>query len=359
MSKFFEKIVRPTLFRMNAERAHELGIKALELGLVGARRLSDAEEALVKEAYGPIRRFGLEFENPLGIAAGFDKNAVVVNRLAVLGFGFVEVGTVTYKPQPGNSKPRLFRLPDDRALINRLGFNNEGAKTVAERLSRINRRCVIGVNIGRNKDVGNDRAIENYLETLETVHPVADYIAVNVSSPNTPNLRQLQAAENLGSLLGALQEKNNTLGEKPLLVKVAPDMDDAGIESIVEVCIQKKVSGVIATNTTTSREGLSTAHAELFGDGGLSGWPLAKRSNAVIERIYRSSNGTLPIIGVGGVFTANDAFEKISKGSSLIQAYTGFIYSGPSFPVDVALGLAQIIKEKGFSNLDEAVGSSV
>jgi dihydroorotate dehydrogenase len=359
MSKFFEKVIRPTLFRMDAERAHELGIKTLKLGLARAKRFSDDEKAEIKEVFGPIRRFGLDFANPLGIAAGFDKDAVVVNQLADLGFGFVEVGTVTYKPQSGNPKPRLFRLPEDLALINRLGFNNEGALKIAERLAKINRLCIVGVNIGRNKDVSNEDAIENYLLAFETVHPVADYIAVNVSSPNTPNLRQLQSSENLASLLEALQRRNQELHPKPILVKVAPDLDGQAIESIVDVCLRAGISGIIATNTTISREGLKTSPLEEFGEGGLSGAPLARRADNVIADIYRQSKGKLPIIGVGGIFSAEDAFKKISLGASLVQAYTGFVYSGPSFPIDVVCGLAQIIKEIGFASLDEVVGSSV
>jgi dihydroorotate dehydrogenase len=359
MSKFFEKVIRPTLFRMDAERAHELGIKALELGLTNATRLSDDEKALIKETFGPIHHFGLEFTNPLGIAAGFDKNAVVVNQLAALGFGFVEAGTVTFEPQVGNPKPRLFRLPKDKALINRLGFNNDGAAKVAERLAKLKKTCVVGVNIGRNKEVNNDDAIENYLKTLEIVHSMADYIAINVSSPNTPELRELQLAENLESLLGSIQERNNELGAKPLMVKIAPDLDRAAIESMVDVCLNAKVSGIIATNTTVSREGLNTSNPDQFGEGGLSGCPLAERSNQVIEEIYRNTSGKLPIIGVGGIFTAEDAFEKMIKGASLVQAYTGFVYSGPSFPVDIVSGLANIIKSKGFGKLDEVIGSAV
>ena len=359
MSKIFEKVIRPTLFRMDAERAHELGLKTLELGLFKAPRFASEEHVRISEVFGVVERFGLRFSNPLGIAAGFDKNGVVVNQLADLGFGFVEVGTVTYEPQPGNAKPRLFRLPDDRALINRLGFNNDGALKIAERLRNMERNCVVGVNIGRNKEVANEAAAENYLKTLEVVHPVADYIAVNVSSPNTPELRDLQSAENLELLLGSLQQRNSELGSKPLLVKIAPDLDEVDIEAIVDLCLRREVNGVIATNTTIAREGLRTNNIEKFGSGGLSGKPLRKRSNEVISQIFRYSNGRLPIIGVGGVFTAEDAFEKIAAGASLIQAYTGFIYSGPSFAHDIVVGLANVTRERGFRCLDDAVGSAV
>ncbi len=354
MSRFFKNIVRPVLFRLDAERAHEIGMAALRSGLAGR---ASPDLAQVSKAFGPIERFGLKFSNPLGIAAGFDKNGVVVSRLAALGFGFVEVGTVTYEPQPGNPKPRLFRLPNDGALINGLGFNNEGADTVAKRLSQTSRRCVVGVNIGRNKDLPNERAVENYIKTFEAIHGAADYIAINVSSPNTPSLRDLQSAESLELLLGSVQGRNNELGHKPLLVKIAPDLDEPDIESIVDLCLRLNISGIIATNTTVSREGLSSPNVEKFGAGGLSGKPLAARSNKVIEKIYRDSGGKMPIIGVGGIFTAQDAFEKIAAGASLVQAYTGFIYNGPSFAVDVLSGLAEILKERGFSSLDEAIGS--
>jgi dihydroorotate dehydrogenase len=357
MSKLFEKVIRPTLFRLDAERAHELGIKALELGLARAPRVSDEEKSRIKEIFGPINRFGLEFENPLGIAAGFDKNAVVFHQLTSLGFGFVEVGTVTYDAQPGNRKPRLFRLPDDRALINRLGFNNEGATVIAARLELRKRDRVVGVNIGRNKNVDNADAIGNYLQTFNTVHDAVDYIAVNVSSPNTPNLRDLQAPENLELLIGELQKRNRQLGSKPLLVKIAPDLADGDVHAIVDLCLRLNVSGIIATNTTISRDGLKTRNVEGFGSGGLSGRPLAERSNQVIAQIYRHSNGKLPIVGVGGVFSAQDAFDKFAAGASLVQAYTGFIYSGPSFAVNVLFGLAEILKERGFGSIDEAVGS--
>lgn len=356
MSKLFEKLVRPALYRLEAETAHDAGMSFLRNALG-----SETAQRLAYDRYGfefpyEIERFGLKFKNPLGIAAGFDKNGRVINQLISLGFGFVEVGTVTLRPQPGNEKPRMFRLPRDRALINRLGFNNEGAEAVAARLARLDRKCVVGVNIGKNKDVPNEEAVENYLATFDLVHPVADFIAVNISSPNTPNLRELQRAESLDVLLGSLQKRNRELGSKPLLVKIAPDLDDAGIEAAVDVCRRHEAAGMIATNTTISRDGLSTPNtAEIA--GGLSGRPLASRATEVISRIYRYSNGTMPIIGVGGIFNAEDAFGKIAAGACLLQAYTGFVYSGPSFARELNLGLAEILEREGFRTLDEAVGS--
>jgi dihydroorotate dehydrogenase len=355
MSKLYEKLIRPALFGLAPETAHELGIEALKIGL-SAKFVQDfaAERFVPDESFGTLERFGLTFKNALGVAAGFDKNGRVVNQLAALGFGFVEVGTVTFEPQKGNEKPRLFRLPGDKALINRLGFNNDGTPRVVERLKKIKPNCVLGVNIGKNKDVPNEEAIENYLQSFELAQAVADYIAVNVSSPNTPHLRELQRAENLEELLGELQKRNLELSAKPLLVKIAPDLMESEIEAIVDIAQRLNLAGIIATNTTISRENLKTKINE---PGGLSGAPVREKSNAVIKKIYRYANGKLPVIGVGGVFTAHDAFEKIAAGACLVQAYTGFIYRGIGFARDVNSGLAKILKDKGFANLDEAIGS--
>lgn len=354
MSFLWEKLIRPALFRLEAETAHEVGMAALRNG--AARPFYAGERPAAR--VGPIERFGIRFESPLGVAAGFDKNAVAVGPLARLGFGFVEVGTVTHRPQPGNPKPRLFRLPKDEALINRLGFNNDGAEVIAGRLKALDRRCVVGVNIGKNKDVPIEEATENYLAAFDLVQPVADYIAVNISSPNTPGLRRLQESESLAGLLSALQRRNRELGEKPLLVKIAPDLSDAEIEAAVGICLEHGAAGIIATNTTVSRDGLKTTDTARFGEGGLSGRPLSERSTAVIAAVYRYSNGSIPIIGVGGIFSADDAFEKVAAGASLLQSYTGFVYGGPSFASTVVEGFAAILERRGFSTLDEAVGSS-
>lgn len=368
MLKIYEKILRPLLFQFPTETAHEFGIEALKLALSSESAQKFAREKFACGEFGALDRFGLTFKNPLGVAAGFDKNGAVVNQLAALGFSFVEVGTVTFEPQTGNEKPRLFRLPEDGALINRLGFNNEGAPKIIERLKKINPKCVLGVNIGKNKNVPNEAAAENYLQSFDLAFGVADYVAVNVSSPNTPNLRELQKAENLEELLSALQARNRVLSDelkakntKPLLVKIAPDLTDGEIEVAVEICLRLKISGVIAANTTTNRANLRTDKAEIerVGAGGLSGKPLQKRSNEVIKKIYKHSNGRLPIVGVGGIFSADDAFEKIAAGACLLQSYTGFVYGGFSFARDVNVGLARILREKGFRDLDEAVGSDV
>ena len=375
----YNSLIRHLLFRLSSETAHEFGIETLKIGLGSKFAQNLVEKRFACNEFGELKRFGLTFKNPFGIAAGFDKNAVVANQLCALGFGFIEVGTVTYRPQKGNPKPRLFRLPQDSALINRAGFNNFGAARAVERLKRSRPNCVLGVNIGKNKDVPNEQAIENYLQSLDLAHEVADYIAVNVSSPNTPNLRELQKADALEELLRELQKRNEVLSSnsswqsttnkptevgtqnlKPVLVKIAPDLNDAEIESIVDICLRLKLDGVIATNTTVSRKGLQTSadEVEKIGNGGLSGKPLREQSNQVIKKIFQISKGKLPIIGVGGIFTAEDAFEKIAAGASLLQAYTGFIYQGFSFARDVNFGLAKILREKGFKDLDEAIGSS-
>lgn len=357
----YDSIIRPILFRLSPETAHEFGINALRIGLASkAAQNFAAKRFAASESFGELSRFNLTFKNPLGIAAGFDKNGLVVNQLAALGFGFVEVGTVTFNSQKGNEKPRLFRLEKDKALINRLGFNNEGAEKIVERLKQTNPNCILGVNIGKNKDVPNEAAIENYLASFDLAFEVADYIAVNVSSPNTPNLRELQKAENLEELLRELQKRNREVSKnqnlKPLLVKIAPDLSESEIEAIVGVALQLNLAGIIATNTTVKRENLKTKINE---SGGLSGRPLREKSNKVISKIYRYSKGKLSIVGVGGIFSAQDAFEKIASGACLIQAYTGFVYQGLTFARDVNSGLAEILKEKGFKKLDEAVGSDI
>lgn len=366
MGFIWEKMVRPVMFSLDAERAHKLGMMALRNGLASglfAPRSSELPQGLA------VSRFGLDFANPLGLAAGFDKNAVAVDALANLGFGFVEVGTVTYEPQPGNERPRLFRLPADRALINRLGFNNDGAETVVRRLSQSRRPCVIGINIGKNRTVKLEDAVANYLRCFELVYSAADYIAINVSSPNTPGLRDLQQIGALRELLLAIIERGNELSEqketggsetgprrKPVLVKIAPDLSDDEIIAIADLCTELGADGIIATNTTVSRKGLRSVNLEDIGAGGVSGKPLTQRSNRVISLIFRHTQGRLPIVGVGGVFSGEDAFEKIAAGASLLQAYTGFVYGGPRFAVELLTGLARILETEGFSSLDAAVG---
>ncbi len=339
-------------------------MRSLSLGLASGtlRRLSSTQ--VQSEPFGKLLRFGLEFRNPVGLAAGFDKNGIAVPALSALGFGFVEVGTVTSEPQPGNPKPRLFRLPEDRALINRLGFNNSGASQLAENLKRHRPSCVLGVNIGKSRSVAVEDAIPDYLKSFDAVYDIADYIAVNVSSPNTPNLRELQRADLLTELLQSLQKRNAELARansgrsRPLLLKIAPDLDQPQIESIIEVALRTNISGIIATNTTVAREGLRTSAVEVqaCGEGGLSGAPLRERSNQVISLAHQLTRGELPIIGVGGIFTAEDAWDKICAGASLIQLYTGFIYEGPGVAKRINEGLLEILRREHFKSIDEAVG---
>ncbi|HKR01554.1 MAG TPA: quinone-dependent dihydroorotate dehydrogenase [Pyrinomonadaceae bacterium] len=362
---FYRSVLRPLLFRLPPETAHELALSSLAslLGTEWARRR--AKRRFYRSPFGELRRFGLTFTNPVGLAAGFDKNGTVAEYMAALGFGFVEVGTVTHQAQPGNPRPRLFRLPQDRALINRQGFNNHGAAALAAQLSAHRPDCVLGINIGKSRAVPLETAREDYLASFDLVHPLADYVVVNVSSPNTPNLRELQRPEALGALLSALQKRNQELAHEhprrqpvPLLVKIAPDLALRDLESIVEIAERANLSGIIATNTTTSRAGLRTSPRSVaaYGEGGLSGAPLRSRSTEIIAALYRLTRGRLTIIGVGGIFTAEDAWEKISAGASLVQLYTGFIYQGMTVARDINDRLAEIVSQQGFSTLDEAVG---
>lgn len=364
----YSSIIRPILFRLPAESAHEFALASLRASLAPSTVRNLVSRRLQFETDQNLNRFGLEFRNPIGLAAGFDKNGTAADALSALGFGFIEVGTVTNQPQPGNPKPRVFRLPKDQALINRLGFNNCGAAQLAANVRRHRPDCVIGVNIGKSRAVPINQAIPDYLASFEAVFEVSDYIAINVSSPNTPNLRDLQQSALLDQLLAALQTRNMELAHrnllphpKPLLLKIAPDLSDADIESIVDVALRAKMSGIIATNTTTKRAGLTTSISQLdiLGDGGLSGAPLRERSNQVISQIYRLTRGTLPIVGVGGVFGASDAWEKICAGASLIQLYTGFIYEGPGVVRRINQGIAEILKHEGVNSLDDAVGCLV
>jgi len=285
--------------------------------------------------------FNLEFRNPIGLGAGFDKNAVYLKELETLGFGFVEIGTVTPLAQPGNSKPRLFRLPKDKALINRMGFNNDGAKLVAERLKKWKERThnasgkklIVGGNIGKNKNTPNEEAWKDYALCFNELHPYVDYFVVNVSSPNTPGLRELQEKESLKKILLHLQMINNgKASSKPILLKIAPDLTTQQVDDVINIAIEVKLDGLVATNTTISRENLSTTHeqVEKMGAGGLSGLPLQKRSTEILKYISEKTNRELPIIASGGIFTSTDANQKIDAGASLVQVWTGFIYEGPA-----------------------------
>jgi dihydroorotate dehydrogenase len=275
--------------------------------------------------------FGLKFKNPVGLAAGFDKEAKLFEDFSNLGFGFIEVGTITPKGQPGNPKPRLFRLPEDEALINRMGFNNEGLDAAVKRLKKRKSTIIIGGNIGKNKVTPNENAIQDYEICFRELYPYVDYFVVNVSSPNTPNLRELQEKEPLKALLNHLQQLNHdTAMPKPILLKIAPDLTQEQLDDIVEIVEETHTQGVIATNTTISRDNLNSSETLTTQGGGLSGRPVKDRSTEVIRYLHKKSNGNIPIIGVGGIHSPQDALEKLNAGASLVQVYTGFIYEGPA-----------------------------
>ncbi len=338
----YRALVRPVFFRWQAEDAHEQAMRVLA-SLAG----SPPALAVLRMVFGspqfPREVFGLTFPNPLGLAAGFDKDAVALPAWEALGFGFVEIGTVTAQAQPGNPRPRLFRLPEQRGLINRLGFNNGGADAVAERLafwktSGLWPRGPVGINLGKSRVVPVDEAAEDYLASFRKLRGFADYVVVNVSSPNTPGLRSLQAGEALAPLLEVLGEANGdgAFPRRPLLVKLAPDLDDDQLDDLVEVCERQGVDGLVATNTTLDH---SAVPPEQNTDGGLSGAPLMRRSTDVLRTL--SARTRLPLIGVGGIQNAGDARTKLAGGASLLQAYTGFIYEGPTFASGIVRALAR------------------
>ncbi|WP_133638962.1 quinone-dependent dihydroorotate dehydrogenase [Sphingobacterium paludis] len=328
------KLVKPLFFSMNPELAHHQvtgGLRKFNK-IWGSKTLLKAlyrveDKRLEREV------FGLTFKNPVGLAAGFDKNAEYIEEMAGLGFGFIEIGTVTPRPQPGNDKPRMFRLVPDEALINRMGFNNQGADVAAGRLQKLSNRkdLIIGGNIGKNKLTPNEDAVQDYIYCFRALFDYVDYFVVNVSSPNTPGLRDLQEKEPLKNILHTLQQLNGEkTNPKPILLKIAPDLTNAQLDDIVEIVTETKIAGVIATNTTISREGLQSEAALVSEMGGVSGKPLTKRSTAVIKYLADRSNRSFPIIGVGGIHSAEDAIEKLNAGASLVQLYTGFIYEGPA-----------------------------
>jgi dihydroorotate dehydrogenase len=327
------KLLRSILFLFQPEKVHYLttGLLRFVLSIPGGKFLFSKlycvnDKRLEREV------FGLKFKNPVGLAAGFDKNATMYNDLAYCGFGFIEIGTVTPKGQPGNEQPRLFRLKPDEAIINRMGFNNEGVEAAISELKKRKTDVLIGGNIGKNKVTPNEEADNDYKIAFNALHPYVDYFVVNVSSPNTPNLRALQEKEPLKKLLQSLKNENATKTiKRPILLKIAPDLTNEQLDDIVEIVQETKIDGVIATNTTIDRSNLKTkaSDVEAIGAGGLSGKPLTKRSTEVIRYLSQKSNKAFPIIGVGGIHSAEDALEKLNAGASLVQLYTGFIYEGP------------------------------
>jgi len=344
----YKSVIKPLLFKQNPEAAHHF-----TFGMI--RRLFNLPLAnkVVKKMFAFEDRllerevFGLKFKNPVGLAAGFDKDAKLIDEMSLLGFGFIEIGTLTPKPQEGNPSPRLFRLPQDGALINRMGFNNGGVDNVISRLRDRKTDVLIGGNIGKNKTTANEDAENDYLYCLESLHPYVDYFVVNVSSPNTPNLRELQEKEPLKKLLMAVKKANDLKAKpKPILLKIAPDLTDGQLNDIIDIIAESKIDGVIATNTTIDRSKLKTSADEVsqIGAGGVSGAVLKGRSTAVIRYLSEKSNKSFPIIGVGGIFTAADAIEKLEAGATLVQVYTGMIYEGPSIVKEIKKGLVRYYK---------------
>ena len=328
------RIIRFFFFFFPPERAHYLASDLLHFSLKipGLKKLLN-HLFVVNNVNLETKVFDVTFKNPVGLAAGFDKNASFYNDFSHLGFGFIEIGTVTPIAQDGNPKPRLFRLKSDDAIINRMGFNNGGVEEVLKNLKKRNTDIVIGGNIGKNKVTSNEDAVLDYIICFNSLYPYVDYFVVNVSSPNTPNLRELQEKEPLTKLLLSLQQENASKEKpKPILLKIAPDLTNQQLDDVIEVVETCKLSGIVATNTTINRSGLSTTNDELqkIGAGGLSGKPLKSRSTEVINYIHTKSEGRFPIIGVGGIHSAEDALEKLDAGASLVQLYTGFIYEGPS-----------------------------
>ena len=325
----YRKIVRPLLFKFEPERIHKTTLSLLDLpGVTSALKIL----CTVKNPQLSKTLFGLTFNNPLGLAAGFDKNGAHIDAIASMGFGFVEIGTVTPVGQAGNPQPRLFRLPQDKGILNRMGFNNAGAQSVVENLKKRCSSIIVGGNIGKNKITPNNKAADDYLKGFKQLAPYVDYFVVNVSSPNTPNLRDLQESDALSRIIDVLQTENARLAHpKPLLVKIAPDLSDNQIGAIVDLAMGKALDGLVATNTTISRSGLRTDSAIMdnLGAGGISGAPLRKRSTDVIRLI--KSLSPLPVIGVGGIMSGDDALEKLKAGADLIQIYSGLIYNGPLF----------------------------
>jgi dihydroorotate dehydrogenase len=344
--------LKPLTFSLDAETAHRLGHRLLE------EMQSTPAEKIVADAYTVVdsrlrvEAFGQSFQNPVGVAAGFDKNAEVPNALAALGFGHVEVGGVTADPQAGNPRPRLFRLTEDDALINRFGFNNDGADVIGDRLDDLDARVPIGVNIGKSKATPNEEAEADYRYTLEQVTEGGDYFVVNVSSPNTPDLRELQERDRLESILGTLKDA----GAEPLLVKLSPDLTEAAITEALEVVSTLELDGVIATNTTTSRPAsLNSDYANE--EGGLSGKPIEDEATSMIRFIAERTDR--PIVGVGGISDAAGAYEKIRNGASVVQLYTGLVYEGPTIARDINRGLLELLERDGFDSVSDAIGVDI
>jgi dihydroorotate dehydrogenase len=351
-------VARRLFFVVPAERIHTLVFAVLRGATAAAwarrllRRLLAPSDPVLASTV-----FGVRFPGPLGLAAGFDKDGVGLLTWGALGFGYAEVGTVTANPQPGNPTPRLFRLPADRALLNRMGFNNRGAGALALRLARLRPEVPIGVNIGKTKATPAADAVTDYRASARLVGPLASYLVVNVSSPNTPGLRDLQAVESLRPILSAVVAEASETAT-PVLVKIAPDLPDSDVDDIADLAVELGLAGIVATNTTVSRGGLRTPGVDGLGDGGVSGPPVARRAVEVLRRLYARVGDRLVLISVGGIETADDAWERITAGASLLQGYTGFIYGGGLWPKHIHDGIARRLHDGGFASLADAVGSA-
>ena len=347
--------LRGFLFQAPPERIHHLvfsalrGATATALARGGLRRALAPRDPILASTV-----FGVRFPGPLGLAAGFDKDGLGLETWGALGFGYAEVGTVTAQSQPGNPQPRLFRLPEDRGLLNRMGFNNHGAGALALRLARSHPDVPIGVNIGKSKITPPERAAEDYAASARLLGPLASYLVVNVSSPNTPGLRDLQAVESLRPILSAVLAETST----PVLVKIAPDLSDDDVDAVADLAIELGLAGIVATNTTVSRSGLRTPHVADLGPGGVSGPPVARRACQVLRRLYARVGDRLVLIGVGGIETADDAWERITAGASLLQGYTGFVYGGGLWAKHIHDGIAARLHAGEFVSLADAVGSA-
>jgi dihydroorotate dehydrogenase len=362
----YRELIRPYFFKQDPETVHQSTMRWL--GRVSRNSLACEAVASVCDAPSmPVELFGLTFPNPVGLAAGMDKAAEAVPAWEALGFGHAELGAVTWYPQPGNPLPRIFRAPADEAIVNRMGFNNPGAEAVARELEHWRQlgrwpSHPVGMNLGKSKVTPLEQAAGDYANSFRRLWSLLDFFVVNVSSPNTPNLRQLQDRAALDAILAALQQVNAELSRgckpKPILVKVAPDLTFEALDEILSLVETRKLAGLVATNTTISRPEPSDAQSQkTYGEtGGLSGKPVRARSTEVIRHLYRQSKGRVPIIGVGGIFSAEDAWEKISAGASLVQVYTGFIYEGPTLPKRIVQGLTQKMEEHGMARIGDAVG---
>jgi len=367
MSWCYRKIIRPVLFQSDAEDIHGFTLRAL--GWTSRNELvCDAVASFLAAPTLPIELFGLRFPNPVGLAAGMDKLGEAVPAWAALGFGFSELGGVTWLAQPGNPAPRIFRAIDEEAIVNRMGFNNDGAAALAEQLKRwraLGRWPThpVGINLGKSKVTPLGQAAADYANSFRVLQDVADFFVVNVSSPNTPNLRQLQDKAALDEILAALQEQNGSAkskarSQKPILVKVAPDLTFEALDEILELAGPRQIAGIVATNTTVARPETTDAKVQkIYAEtGGLSGRPLRKRSTEVIRHVYRQTQGRLPIVGVGGIFDADDAWEKITAGASLVQVYTGLVYEGPGLARAIVNGLQQRLAAEGFADISRVIG---